>query len=134
MIRTLKIVTDYNGQLDATLIANCMIGLLILPKEKLTIKYPKLDNVLPEDWGIDNSMIINHGNCDHGHQHRLTTKQLLRRLRNSVAHANFNPIHENGLVRGFEFKDRNGFHAKIPLTTMLLFFQKLAEYISIKNY
>lgn len=35
MRRTLEIARDYKGPHDATLLINCMLGLLVVPKEAL---------------------------------------------------------------------------------------------------
>ena len=40
MLRTLDIIKDYQGKYDATLVINCLLGLLIVPRE--TSLYAKI--------------------------------------------------------------------------------------------
>lgn len=65
MGRTLALATDYEGPLDATLLINCLLGLLIVPNEKLLIgKIPMADFESIADWGISPISIKSLGKCD----------------------------------------------------------------------
>lgn len=124
MSRTFDIVTNYNGSYDSTLLINCLLGLLIIPKEKFYSKIQSIKLSSLTDCGINPESIINFGQCDCGFEHKPDLYQLLRRLRNAVAHFRISPIHESGKVSGYSFKDSNGFHIKLScneIKEMVLF-------------
>lgn len=129
MKRTLAIAQDYDGPHDATLLINCLLGLLVIPHEKLLEKIPEdsIQNV--GKWGISPNSIRNVGKCNLGHKHDLNLRQVVRQLRNSVAHFRIQPLHEGKEVSGFSFKDRSGFHAELSIVELKSFVSKLAEYL-----
>ena len=129
MSRTLEIVQGYEGPYDATLLINCLLGLLVLPKEALLDRIPTTPFDSLEQWGIQTSSIKSPGRCDYGHQHDLNLRQLARRMRNAVAHFQVEPFPKKGAVEGFAFKDRNGFHAKLTLSELNAFVVKLSEHL-----
>lgn len=130
MERTLSIVQAYDGEYEATLLINCLLGLLVLPNEKLLEKIPKtpLDSLV--DWGIRPESIINAGKCNHGHTHELNLLQLVRRMRNAVAHFKVTPFPSDGDVDGFEFKDANKFHARLSLLEIKNFVISLSQHLT----
>lgn len=85
--RTLSILKQYEStkeQYDIsyahTLFINCCVGLLMIPKEKV---YDELDdNETLSDWGIN----PNHIELS---RDRKSPRQLVRHLRNSIAHDGF---------------------------------------------
>lgn len=129
MSRTLEIVAEYDGAYDATLLINCLLGLLVLPKEALLNKIPATPFDSLDQWGIQPSSIKNTGKCDYGHQHDLSLRQLVRRMRNAVAHFQVEPFPQQGYVAGFTFKDRNGFRAELTLSELKQFVVKLSEHL-----
>lgn len=130
MGRTLTLATEYDGPLDATLLINCLLGLLVVPKEALLIeKIPSTAFASIADWGISPTSIMSFGKCDQGHEHQPNLKQLVRRLRNAVAHFKIDPIHCDGQVTAFSFRDRNGFHAVIQLEELKEFVARLSKYL-----
>lgn len=129
MDRTMRIVTKYDSPYDATLLINCLLGLLVLPKEALLDKIPDTPFDSLNEWGINPGSIKNHGKCDYGHQHNLSLRQLVRRMRNSVAHFQVRPFPEKGDVEGFTFKDRNGFLAELTLSEIKQFVVKISEHL-----
>ena len=133
MQRTLTLISEYEGPLDATLLVNCLLGLMVLPKEAFIEKLPAVDFESLADWGVAPTSIKEAGRCSEGHQHKLTLKQLIRRLRNAVAHFRVKPIHLDGKVHSFSFRDQNGFHAELSLTEMKAFVVKLATYLEAKS-
>ena len=129
MRRTLDIAQSYSGPNDATLLVNCLLGLLIVPKESLIEKIPQdAFEQLPE-WGIRTESIKSIGRCDQGHYHEPTLRQLVRRLRNAVAHFNIDPMHNQSKVDGFRFSDRNGFRAGLSLGEMKEFVTRLSQHL-----
>lgn len=131
--RTLEILEEYKGQYDATLLINCLLGLLVLPKETLLEKIPETPAISFSEWGINPGSIKNTGKCNYGHQHQLNPRQLTHRLRNAVAHFKVEPFPKKGEVQGFTFKDNHGFHAELTLEEIKAFVVKLSEYLRDKT-
>ncbi|MCY1361158.1 HEPN [compost metagenome] len=131
MSRTLEIVESYDGVYDATLLVNCLLGLIIVPKESLIDSIPEEPFEKISNWGINPASIKEFGNCDHGHEQKPNLRQLVRRLRNAVAHFKIDPVHKMTEVVGFRFKDRNGFKAEITLKEMHDFSIRLAKHLSV---
>lgn len=129
MHRTLEIARDYNGPYEATLLINCMLGLLVLPKEALIEKIPTTPFESLADWGIHPSSIRSPGTCEYGHEHSPNLRQLVRRMRNAVAHFKIEPFPSKGEVKGFTFKDRNGFNARLKLSELRAFVTKLSAHL-----
>lgn len=129
MRRTLEITRDYGGPYDATLLLNCLLGLLIVPKEGLLERIPAAPYEELEGWGIRLTSILSPGRCEFGHDHMPDLRQLVRRMRNAVAHFRIDPRVEAGVVQGFVFRDRNGFHAKISLQELRDFVVKLSAHL-----
>jgi hypothetical protein len=129
MRRTLDIARTYNGPYDATLLINCMLGLLVVPKEALIDKIPAAPFESLAEWGIKPGSIRSAGKCEYGHEHSPTLRQLVRRMRNAVAHFKIEPFPSRGEVQGFSFKDRNGFDARITLPELHDLVVKLAAHL-----
>lgn len=129
MRRTLEIAKNYECAYDATLLVNCLLGLLIVPKESLieTVPAEPLKNI--SNWGIKLGSIKDFGKCDYGHKHEPNLRQIIRRLRNAVAHFKIEPMHRNRNVVGFKFQDRNGFKAELTLKEIHDFVSILAEHL-----
>ena len=125
MKRTLEIVRQYHGDFNATLLLNCLLGLLIVPKEICL-------NAIPEDpvselprWGISPQSIRSFGRRPNSD----SLRGLVHSLRNAVAHFRFDPDPPRGEVKGFRFHDNNGFDATINLAEMREFVERLSEHI-----
>ena len=129
MRRTLEIAQQYQGPYDATLLVNCLLGLLVVPKESLIEKIPQDSFDKLSDWGMDPRSIKHFGKCDYGHAHQPNLRQLVRRLRNAVAHFRIDPVHVDGQVSGFRFEDRSGFKAVLTLAEMQAFVTRLAKHL-----
>jgi hypothetical protein len=132
MKRTLEIVRDYKGERDATLLINCLLGLLVVPQERSFRKIPKDPITTLYDWGISPNSIKSFGKERDGSLRLQNLQQLVRSLRHSVAHFDISPIHEKGIVKGFKFKGEYGFHAEIILSEMRVFVEKLATHLESK--
>ena len=128
MLRTLELVKQYKGEHDATLLLNCLLGLLIVPKESYINKIPEdpISN-LPQ-WGLSVQSIKSFGKHK-GKEHPHTLRQVVWSLRNSIAHCRFKPNHKEGKVSGFNFDDESGFSATIDLTEVRQFVEILAEHL-----
>lgn len=134
MMRTLSLAADYQGDLDATLLINCLLGLLIVPNESLIERIPKTEFSFLSAWGIQPSSIKNFGKCAYGPEHQPNLRQLVQRLRNAVAHFKIGPIHGKNKVVGFSFRDRNGFHADLSLGEIRKFVICLSTYLKDNIY
>jgi hypothetical protein len=76
---------EYEKQYNYTLLINCLLGLIILPKEKSLSYLPGdlLDEKMKTDMGIRNSIINSEFN---------TLRKLIIALRHSISHFNINVI------------------------------------------
>ena len=129
MSRTFTLVTDYQGPLDATLLFNCLLGLLVVPKEALIERIPEISFDSLQDWGIKPSSIRTLGKCEYGYKHQPNLRQLVKKMRNAVAHFKIDPIHVAGQVSGYTFRDRDGFYAEISLAEIKELVTKLAKHL-----
>lgn len=127
MKRTQKNLDDYQGEYEATQLINSLLGLLIVPKERLFDLIPDtpLDKLNFAEWGKVPQWMARPAKCDLGHEHTLTLRQLVRKLRNAVAHFKIQPFPENGVVQGFCFSD-GAFKVKAPVDELKLFAKQLA--------
>ena len=61
MKRTLSLMQSYSGPFDATLLLNCLVGLLIVPRETAFDRIP-LDPISSHStWGLSPGSIITVG-------------------------------------------------------------------------
>lgn len=127
--RTLELVHSYKGPLEATHLINCLLGLLIVPKESSIEKIPNDPIEKLIDWGISPDSIKKFGRCKCGNPHPKTIRQVVKSLRNSVAHFRFKPIHKRAVCIGFDFSDKSGFHAAISNQEMTTFVERLAVHL-----
>lgn len=127
MERSLELVQNYHGPYDATLLLNCLLGLLVVPKEACLQAIPPdpIDEL--GTWGISPRSIKDFGtwrNEDHN-PHNL--RGLVWRLRNAISHFRFSPIPQRGEVRAFKFSDESGFRAEVPLDELRELVTRLAK-------
>lgn len=99
--RTMELIEQYYGELEKyryekqfnyTLILNCMLGLIVMPKEKVISYVPndRLTSDFKKHIGLVNSDL---------HDDIKTLRNLIQRLRNSIAHFNINVISEDDQKR-----------------------------------
>ncbi len=131
MRRTLQLVKMYEGPHDATLLLNCLLGLLIVPRETSLDKIPQDPIEELKNWGVSPTSIIHRGEFSNRKKRDDldTLRGVVRNLRNSVAHFKFKPLDEADVVVGFEFTAQNGFKARIELGEMRVFVEKLARHL-----
>lgn len=132
MNRTLALMSEYDGELNATHLINCLLGLLVIPKEKFLKRIPQDSVDSFEDWGIPKDAVEEFGGSSrkNGEPRPKTLRTLVWRLRNSVAHFEIEPQSEGGQCVGFEFKDESGFRAVLSLEEIKNFVIKLAEHLN----
>ena len=127
--RSLKLVQEYSGPHDATLLLNCLLGLLVVPKEFCLAEIP-LDPISNlEKWGINPDAIISFVSSSEENNDPKNLRGLVWRLRNAIAHFRFKPIPEHGQVTAFNFKDQSGFEATVPLAELRIFVERIADHI-----
>lgn len=124
--RSLALVQEDKGPYDAALLLNCLLGLLVVPKESCLAAIPMDPINELQKWGISPSAIKSFGSSNGPNDDPRTLRGLVWHLRNAVAHFRFKPIPECGEVTDFQFHDRSGFEATIPLSELRVFVERLA--------
>lgn len=127
--RSLVLIKEYKGPYDATILLNCLLGLLIVPKESCLAEIPKTPIAELKAWGINPNAIKAFGLIDGDNNNPLHLRGLVWRLRNAVAHFHFNPVPEDGEVTAFNFWDKNGFKATVTVEELRTFVEQLASHI-----
>ena len=129
MQHTLEIVRAYDGQFNASVLINCLLGLLVVPME-LSLSAIPLDPLSELSlWGINPDSIKNVGRITRGNPQPGTIRGLVINLRHSVAHFKLEPVPRIGEVHSFEFSNRDGLNATISLKELGAFVIKLADYL-----
>ncbi|KAB0498267.1 HEPN family nuclease [Pseudomonas lini] len=113
MQRSLELIDTYEGEYETTQLLNTLIGLLFFPNERMSDIIPEKSLLDIEAWGFRPDCIVNAG--AHKTPQEINLRELVRRLRNAVAHCNVSPFpNDHRPCEGFFFSDRNYFEAKIP--------------------
>jgi HEPN pEK499 p136 len=129
MKRTLSLIKSYDGPHDATLLLNCLVGLLIVPRETALNRIP-LDPIESlSKWGLSPESILAIARATRQNPQPDTLRGIVYNLRNAVAHFRFTPIHQQRKVKAFRFTDDNGFDATIPVQEMRVFVERLSQYL-----
>lgn len=127
---TLRLVQDYEGPYDATLIVNCLLGLLVVPRETMLAAIPESPlSDLPK-WGISEAAIKDCGRPTGSNPRPSTLRGLVANLRHSVAHFRIKPVPATGDVHSFDYRNEVGLHAVISVAEMRVFVSKLSEHLS----
>ena len=112
--RTKKIIAEYKGEYKLTILLNCMIGLVILPNERLQNIAPELWNRNIEELPIYSDLRVNIFNPIQKKDketggfiyYRKTVEIFLKKLRNGIAHQNIQAINENGSFVGVIIRNK----------------------------
>lgn len=101
MERTQSIINSYEGKYEFTLLMNCLLGLVVLTCERTKHHPPVAFQVLIDDMGELTSVIAEPGFLflpvkRNGNPQLRTLDNFLKRMRNSIAHADVYP--ENAIV------------------------------------
>lgn len=129
MRHTLRIVEEYKGSYDATVLINCLLGLLVIPKEKFLKTIPEDPISELNKWGINPESIKSISKPNPKNPRPDTIRGLVYNLRNSVAHFRLEPIPRTEEVHSFKFTDESGLEAIIKIDEMRTFVRKLAEHL-----
>jgi hypothetical protein len=132
--RSLLLISGYSGPYDATILLNCLLGLVIVPNEQCFCSLPAdpLD-AFEKVWGIPPSAIVHPGDYSNSPKRKWNNlpynlRLFVRDLRNAIAHFCFSPVPETGEVQSFKFwSDRNGFVAQIQVEHLRTFVERLAN-------
>jgi hypothetical protein len=132
--RTKTIIEQYKDfpipekeKFEATLLINCLVGLIMLPQQHWYDSLPT-DILNGEEWGIKSEQVtfIKPGE-------QKNVKNIARHLRNSIAHYRFKAFDDStGKISSFHFKDcdtkhNKTFETKIPLSDIAKFAKKLSD-------
>lgn len=128
MARTQGIIGEYAGQYEASFLLNCMLGLLIVPRERLLIAIPAdpIDDLAK--WGVPLASILAYERAE-GEGSAYSIRWFIIKMRNAIAHFHILPVQKDGKVCGFEFWDRSGFRAVISVAALKRFVTALSEHI-----
>jgi len=131
--RTLELVNGYSKQYDATLLINCLLGLLVIPKERYIEKIP-LDPIANlEQWGISPSSIKSPGKKTGNNNDPKTFRGVIQNLRNAVAHFQVSPVHKDQKVSGFQFQTHSGFDAELQLSEIKALVKHLSDCVKSQD-
>ncbi|HZK24864.1 MAG TPA: HEPN family nuclease [Oscillospiraceae bacterium] len=123
--RTLHILKHYEGPYGVTLLVNCLLGLIVLPKEKDYNHITERGQLHFSDLGIKETD-VQWGELEDS---KRTAAGLLRCLRNSVAHCQIESLSKDGEIQALRFSDQRGFEAVFRLESLKQIIEKLAGYL-----
>jgi len=127
---TLAVLDEYAGQYDATLLINCLLGLLVVPKETVLHAIPETPLSELGKWGIAPASIKAPGTSRGPNDPDPNTlRGLVANLRHSVAHFRIQPVPTKGDVVAFEFKNDRGLHAVVPISELRDFVKRLSAHL-----
>ena len=129
MRHTLSLLDAYDGDHDATMLVNCLLGLLVVPKETVLEAIPEAPLSELAAWGINPASIRASGAAYRGNPHPETLRGLVIGLRHAVAHFRIRPLPDTGEVESFEYRNDRGLHAVISLEEMRVFTRRLAGHL-----
>lgn len=97
--RTLIDIERYQGEFEVTALLNSCVGLLVIPKENLFDKLQDED-ICQYGIAVNKVRVNDNSGCSH------SLKNVLRHIRNSIAHGNFNQEDTSGgIIRSLRFQD-----------------------------
>jgi hypothetical protein len=126
---TLKVLQSYDGEYDATILVNCLLGLLVVPKESFLKAIPEEPLAQLHKWGIEPDSIKNPGRPTNANPNPATLRGLVINLRHAVAHFNIEPIPASSHVHSFRYTNESGLEAVVSLQEMRAFVRALAMHL-----
>ena len=133
--RSREILKRYRGKHDATILINCMLGLLVVPNQACFDEIPETNKAnWQAEWGISPRYIIKEGKHKKN-SGEYNLKWFVKDLRDSICHFHLKPIPEYGEVEKFRFwtdAEYSGFEAEVPLSELRPFVTKLADFLVLK--
>ena len=125
MTRTLHILDNYQGPYGVTLLINCLLGLIVLPRERGFNKISHRQGIDFCDLGIDPQDICWGQIADQ----EKTASRFLQGMRNSVAHIKIESISDQGEIDSLRFRDQSGFEVVLSLEKLKEMVMRVAQYI-----
>lgn len=127
---TLAVVEEYNGKYDATLLINCLLGLLVVPKETVLNAIPETPLAELAKWGIDPGSVKKPGTArGKNDPNPETLRGLVFNLRHAIAHFRIRPVPPEGEVRAFEFRNDRGLEAEVSIEELREFVKRLSAHL-----
>lgn len=126
VLHTLHILENYDGPYGVTLLINCMLGLIVLPRERGYNRISERDGITFQDLGLNESDVLCWGNLS-AKEHNAA--RFIRCLRNSVAHIQIDGLCEKGEIKSLRFADESGFKAVLSIDKIKEMTYRLADYI-----
>lgn len=126
---TLKVLQSYDGEYDATILVNCLLGLLVVPKESFLKAIPEEPLSELGRWGIEPSSIKNPGRPTKTNPNPSTLRGLVVNLRHAVAHFSIEPVPASSHVHSFKYTNDSGLEAIVSLKEMRAFVSALAQHL-----
>lgn len=126
--RTLGILNSYKGKYEVSLLLNCLLALLVLPKEKLLNNIPE---EIPPGWGLtkENIKKVSCESCGY------KLKEIVRHMRNAISHMRIKTANDDkGNIEMIRFKDGRSFELEISVNNLKTFVTKLAKHVIEKNH
>ena len=121
--RTINILNDYKGEYDVTFLLNCLLALLVLPKEKF---YNNIPEEIQRDWGLTKEHIKKMPCESCGYKLR----KIVRHIRNAIVHMRIETTNnDNKNIEIVKFKDLGGFELEISVGDLKTFVIKLVEHV-----
>ena len=113
--RTIEIMNSYNSKNQVTLLLNCCLGLIVLPKERHFNKIP--DKNIPENgilWGISRKNVtVDCEDCGYN------LRSVIRRIRNGLCHFKIESIpDEKNQIDKLVIKDRGKFKVELTINEL----------------
>ena len=121
--RTIDILNGYKCEYNVTLLLNCLLALLVLPKEKF---YDNIPEEIPPDWGLTKEHIqkVQCQVCGY------KLKNIVLNMRHAIAHLDVKTTKDyKGNIEKVRFKNRSKFIAEIPVGDLKTFVIKLTKYV-----
>ena len=118
-------------QHETTLLVNCLLGLLVLPRELAYDRIPKVTPNRFSDWGLTPNAVESWGRCGSRRQdNQGTLPDLLRHMRNAVCHLRIETTPQDGQIAELVFEDWHGFRCRVDKSSLRRFVERLAQAIS----
>lgn len=124
--RTLELLKNYTGDFEVTLLINCCLGLIVLPKEKHYNSIPETEIPLAGSlWGLSQQNVtVDCASCGY------SLKEVLRRIRNGICHFKIKTIPDgSGNITTLEIKDRGKFKAVLSCDELRQLADSLSKHI-----
>ena len=126
VLRTKKLIEQYEGDYEVTLLINCCIGLLVLPREKHINSIP--DILISESgktWGLSrNSITTDCRECGY------KLRNIIRRIRNGICHFKVKTIPDgSGEIVELEIRDLGRFRVTISIDDLRELTNSIANYV-----